>query len=298
MTKDTTKDAIVPFYVLSNQVRGRMVDLSEVSFEILAPHNYPPAVNYALLELMALTAALLNCFKFEGQFTVQISADGPIRMLVVDMTSDAKMRACATFDKEAVVALDPHKISVQDLFKSGYLAFTIDPGREGMDRYQGVVALEGETLSDCLNHFFRQSEQLETAFKVTQMEHTVRCLMLQRLALDPNTTEVEKDLAREEWVHAMAVLGTVKNSELLQDDAATLTRKLFWEKGVVVNPSIPIHSYCRCSHDRLLETLKTFKQENLMPLAKNGVIDAVCDFCSKKYTYNLLDLIAPEGGKQ
>src|SRR5262249_60530601 len=56
--------------------------------------------------------------------------------------------------------------SVPRLLGAGYLAFTVDQG-EDTERYQGIVALEGATLAECIHHYFRQSEQIAAGIKVS-----------------------------------------------------------------------------------------------------------------------------------
>jgi len=102
---DQKSDFVLPFQLEKVSIRGRLVRLKGSLHEILARHNYPPLVNRLLEELIALTAALANLFKFEGVFTLQIKGDGPVRLLVVDISHEGGIRACARFDEKAVSKL-------------------------------------------------------------------------------------------------------------------------------------------------------------------------------------------------
>ncbi len=35
-----------------------------------------------------------------------------------------------------------------------------------MERYQGIVSLSGQSLADCMQHYFLQSEQIQTGLIV------------------------------------------------------------------------------------------------------------------------------------
>lgn len=158
-------DRALPFQLDALGVRGRLVRLGPVLDAIIERHGYPLAVARPLAEAMTLCTALATTLKYDGIFTLQISGDGAIRLLVADLTSDGALRGYAQFDSwKLAVALgttghsgdhDAPDGYVPKLFGSGRLAFTVDQGRHS-ERYQGVVPLEGATLADCAHLYFRQ----------------------------------------------------------------------------------------------------------------------------------------------
>ncbi len=165
-------DRVLPFQLDALGVRGRLVRLGPSLDAIIERHGYPLAVARPLAEAMTLCAALATSLKYDGIFTLQISGDGPIRLLVADLTSDGALRGYAQFDSwKLAVALGTGNHDAPDgyvpkLFGQGRLAFTVDQGQHS-ERYQGVVPLEGATLADCAHIYFRQSEQLPTGIKIT-----------------------------------------------------------------------------------------------------------------------------------
>ena len=168
--KATDWDRALPFQLDALGVRGRLVRLGPSLDSIIERHGYPPAVARPLAEAMTLCAALATSLKYEGIFTLQLSGDGPIRLLVTDLTSDGALRGYAQFDSwKLAVALgglsEAPEGYVPRLFGHGRLAFTVDQGQH-TQRYQGVVPLEGATLTDCAHTYFRQSEQLPTGIKI------------------------------------------------------------------------------------------------------------------------------------
>ena len=168
---DEDWDRVLPFQLDALGVRGRLVRLGPSLDAIIERHGYPLAVARPLAEAMVLCATLATSLKYDGIFTLQISGDGPIRLLVTDLTSDGALRGYAQFDSwKLAVALgtgntDAPEGYVPKLFGQGRLTFTVDQGRH-TERYQGVVPLEGPTLADCAHTYFRQSEQLPTGIKI------------------------------------------------------------------------------------------------------------------------------------
>src|SRR5260221_9329006 len=162
---ESESDIIQPFEIEGLEVRGRLVRLSAVADEILTRHDYPDAVAKQLAEMMALSVVMAAALKYDGIFTLQAKGDGPIKLMVVDLTSGGAMRGYAQFDVEAVAALAPEQHSLPHLLGSGYLAFTVDQG-DYTDRYQGIVELTGASLGESIHHYFRQSEQMQAGFKL------------------------------------------------------------------------------------------------------------------------------------
>src|SRR5262249_27775293 len=158
-------------------VRGRLVRLGPSLDAVIEGHGYPLAVARPLAEAMVLCAALATSLKYDGIFTLQISGDGPVRLLVTDLTSDGALRGYAQFDSwKLAVALgggtgEAPEGYVPKLFGQGRLAFTVDQGQH-TERYQGIVPLEGSTLADCAHTYFRQSEQLPTGIKLVAERRT------------------------------------------------------------------------------------------------------------------------------
>ncbi len=166
-----TDDHVLPFQLDALGVRGRLVRLGPALDAIIERHGYPPAVARPLAEAMVLCACLATSLKYDGIFTLQITGDGPIRLLVTDLTNDGALRGYALFDSwKLAIALGAGKTEAPDgyvpkLFGQGRLTFTVDQGQH-TERYQGVVPLEGATLADCAHTYFRQSEQLPTGIKI------------------------------------------------------------------------------------------------------------------------------------
>ena len=157
MSDDKNIDLSIPFIIPRFSLRGRLVRLKTLNTEILKQHFYPAPIAHVLAELLAAGATLASLLKYEGVFTLQTKTSGPLKLVVIDVTHEGNIRGYAQFSSSEV----EKNSSFKDLIGKGYLAFTVDQGLK-TDRYQGIVALDHETLPKALEHYFVQSEQLET----------------------------------------------------------------------------------------------------------------------------------------
>lgn len=293
-------DCVIPFHLEKSNIRGRLVRLDEIIKDIIKHHNYPALVNFYLAEATTLSMAIVSCFKFEGLFTLQITGNGPLKLLVVDINKDGHIRACARFDKEKITSLpaSDHK-NIRHVFGEGYFAFTIDPEQDE-NRYQGIVELTGATLADSTHHFFRQSEQLETGIilatpmqGITEGTLGAAALMIQRLPLPTNIMPAENDRLDDEWIHAMSLVGSVTRKELLDRQLKNeeILYRLFWENGVRVHEPKTYISQCRCSSDKIHDMLKTFSLEERKEMVVGDKVSVTCEFCGRQYEFTEAQIV-------
>ena len=161
-------DNCTSFHIDNGAFMGRLVRLDKVVNTILGRHQYPRQVSAVVAESTALGALLSSTIKYNGLFTLQTQSSGPVTMVVVDVTSEGRIRACANVNQEMLdKALELRKSDTDELLAAphymgnGHLAFTVDQGPE-TDLYQGIVDLQGKNLSECALRYFKQSEQIET----------------------------------------------------------------------------------------------------------------------------------------
>ena len=178
-------DVVQPFQIEGPGLRGRLVRLGAAVDSILKRHDYPAPVAALLAEALALSATLSAALKYDGIFTLQLKGDGPVKMLVCDVTSDGAVRGYAEVTGEIPAAQDLAAAPVPGLVGKGYLAFTVDQGAH-TERYQGIVELTGDSLTECIHHYFRQSEQFSASMQVTAGcneagQWRAGALMLQRM---------------------------------------------------------------------------------------------------------------------
>jgi molecular chaperone Hsp33 len=289
------RDFIQPFSIEGHGVRGRLVRLSHVADRIIKQHAYPDSVARLLAEMMALTAVLAAALKYDGVFTLQTKGDGPVKLMVVDLTSQGAMRGYAQFDREQVAAIPLEQASLPRLHGKGYLAFTVDQGQH-TDRYQGIVELEGATLSDCVHHYFRQSEQLQAGFKIATAREEdgwrAGAIMLQRMPQE-NVTEIAEEVAEDAWRRAFILMASCTDRELLDLDmpATDVLYRLFHEDGVRAFKAQGVEAKCRCSRERVETVLKAMAPEELSELQIDGTLAVTCEFCNSRYDFPLTDFL-------
>ncbi len=290
-------DLILPFQAEHAEVSGRLVKLGPTVDTILSRHAYPEAVSQLLGEAVALTALLGAALKFEGKFILQASTDGPVDLLVADYQVPGGLRGYARFSPERLAALPPDGRLLGD----GHLAMTIDRGLE-TERYQGVVPLEGDNLTEAADTYFRQSEQLPTLIKLAVARHyragkaggrpwTWRAggLLVQKLTREGGrSVGREAAFAEEDWTRAKALAETVEDHELLDPmlPPDRLLYRLFHEEQVRAYRAIPLESYCSCSKARVEELLRRFSAEDLADMVVDGEVWVTCEFCNSRYRFN------------
>jgi molecular chaperone Hsp33 len=308
----TADDTIMPFEVSALDLRGRVVRLGPAIDEILTRHNYPLPVSKLLGEAIALAALFGSSVKLDGRFILQTQSDGPVRMLVVDYVTGGRIRACARFDKTRVAeAIAEGKASGGELLGHGHLAMTIDQGGD-MNRYQGLVALDGGGLEQAAHEYFLRSEQIPTRVRLAVAEEMRKGdsgtthwraggLMLQFLPkapermrmpdLDPGDVPegVTLDTIPEDeaWVEGKAIVETVEDIELIDPDLSTerLVYRLFHERGVRVFDSANVEAQCSCARESVEAMLKSFSQDDRDHMVEDGKIAVTCEFCNRTYDF-------------
>ena len=296
---DAQRDFIQPFSIEGHGVRGRLIRLSNVVETIIRQHAYPDSVARLLAEMMVLAAALGAALKYEGVFTLQTKGDGPIKLMVVDITSTGAMRGYAQFDTAAVAAIPTDQASLPRLHGKGYLAFTVDQGQH-TDRYQGIVEMDGATLSDCVHHYFRQSEQLKAGFKLAAAKGPegwrAGAIMLQRLPQE-NVTEMAEDVADDAWRRAFILMASCTDKELLdlETPATDILYRLFHEDGVRVQKVQGVEAKCRCSRARVETVLNAMSPAELADLQVDGKLEVTCEFCNTRYDFPVTQFLPAQG---
>lgn len=303
MTDTTQKPTnLVTVFQLDGQpVRGRAVKLGSALDQALSPDGktrYPDSIARLLGEAMMTGAIVAQSLKFEGRLVVQCHGtnDGAVSLLMADCSTDGSIRGYARWDEDKLkeIELDSKTPGANVLLGRGTFSMTIDQGPD-MDQYQGIAAIEGESLSTCADHYFNQSEQIPTRIHLACGQSidsdgahwSGGGIMIQKIADD----EARPD-ATPPWETAQQLFSTLTDAELIDPEVSTdtLLYRLFNEYGVRVIETHDVNANCRCSRQRLLNTLKSFDTAALDDMAENGVISANCEFCATDYTFPLSEI--------
>ncbi len=285
-------DRTLGFTIPARHARGRVVRLGASLESVLAAHAYPPAIEALLAEALTLAALIGSTLKDEGgQLTMQTRTEaGVIRLLVCDYRG-GEVRGYVEYDADQLAAL-PAEPTLFALFGQGYLAITFDLATSG-ERYQGIVPLDGETLTAAAESYFGQSEQIPSLIRFGMHRGPDGQLVSGGLLLQHLP---EGEVGRErlhvrhdhpEWEHVAALGGTMGADELA--DAAVPLETLVWrlfneEDEVRVQGSTGLARGCRCTPEHILGVLAKFPIEDRREMADaDGVISVDCAFCATKF---------------
>ena len=271
--------------------------------------GYPSPVTELLGEMTAAATLMQANIKFNGALVLQIMGDGPVKLAVAEVQPDLSLRATATVTGEVgPEAPLSHMVNVNNL---GRCAITLDPKdrQPGQQPYQGVVPLFGdqheklEKLSEVIEHYMLQSEQLDTRLVLAANDRVAAGLLIQRLPLQGEanlsgsgvTRRDEDEIGRNEDYNRIAILAaSLKREELLELDADTILRRLFWEEDVrrfepLAGAQGPRFA-CSCSRERVSNMLRSLGREEVESiLAEQGQVEVGCDFCGAQYRFDPVD---------
>jgi molecular chaperone Hsp33 len=289
-------DVVQPFQIESSNLRGRLVRLGATVDEILSAHDYPEPVAQLLGETVMLAAMMASALKYEGVFTLQAKGDAAVSMLVADITSGGDVRGYAKLHDDRLPEEGPYDVPA--LLGRGYLAFTVDQG-EYSEPYQGIVELVGSTLADCLQHYFRQSEQVDAGLKLALGRRRGRWraggLMVQRL---PDAPDFGFRASHEEddWRRAMVLMESCTEGELLDPELPPndLLFRLFHHDGVRVFRPAELRKGCRCSRTRAERILQALPMDEVRDCMIEGRVVITCEFCNATYEFDELALAEME----
>jgi molecular chaperone Hsp33 len=289
-------DTLQKFMFENAAVRGELVDISETWRDIQTRHDYPAPVKTMLGEMLAAGALLSANLKFNGSIVMQIHGDGPVKLLVVECDGDLRVRATAKLAADAVV---DENANVKDLVNAhghGRFVITLDPKDKlpGQQAYQGIVPLDGNTVSEIIENYMLRSEQLDTRLWLAADDNVSRGLLLQKLPNEGGTagpgTDAPVEDTLETWNRIVALASTLHKDEILQTDIDTLMRRLFWEETMrVFDPRHP-QFHCTCSREKVGNMLKMLGQAEIdTALAEMGKLGINCDFCGQHYEFDKVD---------
>jgi molecular chaperone Hsp33 len=290
-------DVVGAFQIEGEPVRGRVVRLGPAVDEILRAHAYPEPVANLLGEACALAALVGSNLKFNGRLIVQAQGSGPVRYVVADYDTSGGLRGYCRYDVEEVARVSDgfQRPGARTLLGDGVFIMTVDQGSD-MDRYQGVTAIEGETLALCAEQYFAQSEQTPTRvlLAVGQADGPAGLVWRAGGVLIQNIAEDRARGSTEEaWSRTQILFETIGEDELIDPELSsnTLLWRLFHEDGVRVFGPKPLRAFCRCSQERIETVLRSFAADERADMVEpDGKIHVTCEYCSRVYAVEPNDL--------
>jgi molecular chaperone Hsp33 len=290
-------------------VRGMLVRLTDAWRELLSRREgdraYPAPVRALLGEMAAAGVLMQANIKFNGALVLQMQGDGPVRLAVAEVQPDLALRATATVEGEVPEAARLE--ALLNVHGQGRCAITLDPKDRlpGQQPYQGIVPLHGDhreplqQLSQVLEHYLLQSEQLDTRLVLAANDDIAAGLLIQRLPVEgegnlegQGGAKNEDDIGLNEHFNRIAHLAaTLTPEELLTLDADTVLRRLFWEETVTRYEPLQPRFACTCSRERVGQMLRGLGREEVDGiLAERGDVEIGCEFCGRQYHFDPVDV--------
>ena len=291
-------DQLQRFLFEQTSVRGELVQLDASWQAVLERHEYPPTVREPLGQMIVASVLLAATMKFNGSITLQVRGNGPISMLVVDCSPRHGDDELGPLYHVRGMALWEGEVPDGDLaarFGDGNLVITIDPG-PGSKRYQGIVALTGNSVADAIDDYLERSEQLSTRMWLFADGEHAAGMLLQKMPAEK--------VDEESWNRLTMLAATITDTELLELEQKELIHRLFHEEDVRVFERQPVAFYCNCSRERVADALRGMGRDEVMDIIRTeGKVEAQCQFCNRNYVFDAVDaeqLFAavppPEGG--
>ena len=269
-------DSLQRFLFEGAPVRGEIVHLDATWRAVLDRHEYPEPLRAAMGELMAAAALLSAILKFTGSLIMQMQGTGPVKLIVVECTSDNTMRATAKWDGDLPAS------GFRELVGNGRFVITIAP-TGAKQSYQGVVELEGTSVAAVLEHYMATSEQLETRLWLAADTQQAAGMLLQRT---PGAAAADADA----WNRAVRLGETVTASELLKLPARQVIRRLYHAEDIRVFDARIVSFRCSCSRERVVNMLRLLGRPEVRSiLTERGAVEVNCEFCNRHYVFDAVD---------
>ena len=272
-------DCLRRFLFENSRIRGFLVSIDETFRTAIERHAYPEPVRNLVGEALSATALLAATIKFDGSLALRVQSDGPVHLLVNQISGDRSLRGLARWRGD--VAPGP----LPSLTGAGHLSMTIDTG-PGQDRYQGVVELEGSTLAAAVDTYFARSEQLPTRLWLASGPSRAAGILLQAL---PGGDAADL----ESWRRVVMLTETITPGELLELDGEDVLRRLFQAEAVRLFAPAPLRFECSCSRQTIEALLRAFGREEAEAIVREeGGVHATCEFCNRRFDLDAVDVAA------
>ncbi|MEE2025419.1 Hsp33 family molecular chaperone HslO [Alkalimonas mucilaginosa] len=274
-----SSDTLFRFLFKDRNVRGEIVDLAGSLQQMLQNHNYPYPVKQLLAEMVAATSLLTATLKFEGDISVQLQGNGPIRYATVNGSDQQVFRGVVRLQSEV------QGEGLKALVGDGYLLVTITP-HQG-ERYQGIIPLTGDSLKETLEAYFIQSEQLPTrVYLYTDMQSE----QVKAAGMLLQVLPVEQEKSRQDFDELVILADTITADELLQLPAAEVVHRLFHQEQVEAFPLQPVRFECGCSRTKCESAIINLGAGVIQEHIAEGQLDIQCEYCLTNYRFDATDL--------
>ncbi|MFK5986901.1 MAG: Hsp33 family molecular chaperone HslO [Pseudomonadota bacterium] len=264
-------------------IRGEIVQLDDSWTEILSHQSYPEIIQQYLGEMMAATVLLAATLKIDGSLSIQASGTGSLNLMITECRNNLSIRAIAKYKKDDFQGSDnKQEFDLSSLLGDASLVITIE--QTNGQRYQGIVAIKGNSIASMLENHLLQSEQLKTKIVLACNELRTAGLLLQEL---PHQSE-EHLL---QWQEVALLADTLTTDELLSLDSEQITYRLFNQHDIRQFDPEPVFFKCSCSQQKVSNMLLSLDYKEAQKIIhQSEFIEVACEFCNHLYRFDELTI--------
>lgn len=257
--------------------RGALIEFDEGVDAMLGSRPYPATVRHLLGDAVAAMPLLASHARFAGRMALQFHGQGALQMLVAQVDGQLQVRGMAKCATDTVG-------DFQTLMQGGRLGLLLEQ-ESSSHSYQALVAIEGRTLAESLEHYFEQSEQLPTLLRLSGRGARIAGLLLQRMPLGENNS------SEANWEHLQALFATLGTEELGAVEGRVLLHRLFHAETLRLFAPRAVALHCRCSREGIAAMLLSLGEDELHDhLREHASVDVTCEFCGRPHVFTAADV--------
>lgn len=267
-------DCVQGFIFENSAIRGQIVRLESSFHTISQQRDYPSSVLRFLGETLVANVLLSTTLKYQGQTTMQMQQDGPLKMLVAKCNNHLHIRGMAQWDEMA------SDRNLGATVRHGQLVITVQPDNQA-DVYQSVVKINNQPTAQVMEHYFSQSEQLPTRLWFAVNHQYAVGLLIQQLG---QQDQVDKDRL---WEEVIMLSDTLTENELLNLDNETLLHRLYNEHDIRLFQSKPVEFRCSCNFTKMQGAILIMgRDEAIKLLNQYKKITVTCEYCNNEFIFS------------
>lgn len=266
-------------------IRGQHLKIDDAWQKMIEDRGYPPVLRKLLGELTALSIMLANGMKHRGKLILQVQGQGPVNLLVVEVTHELKLRGVAKTNQEIT-----DQMTADELFGDGQVMVTLE-NSQTETHFQSFVERKGDSLIESFENFFSQSEQLPTKLWLASSETTLSGVMIQKL---PDSDHLDAD----GWDRILTLATTLSDEELCDLEVHDLLHRLFHEENIELFENKGVVYHCPADAEKVESMLISLGEEEARRIiAEQGEIvvhNEICNFHLRFTEEDVTRLFQPE----
>ena len=274
-----SKDKLHRFIFEATDVRGNYVQLNHTIEKATQHQALPENLHTALGELMVASALLASTLKLDGSITLQIQTNGPLKLLIAECNENLGIRGTVKWSGP-IASIKPI-----ELIKEGHFIITLMQ-KNAKNPYQGIVPMEGNSISELLENYMLRSEQIQTKLWIHVQNHIFHGLLIQKLPFNSLATVSDNDEIKKTWERVSESAQSFNKIDPLLDTPAMLQALFPLETIRLYDATYP-DFVCSCSKKSVENMLHLIgKEECESIIEEQSSITIHCDFCNECYQYS------------